>query len=161
MSSKMVVVVFPKKDLQGQKIARTAPTSCLNNSRGYWVIYPVKPRVSRQIAPESSHERSAKSLSHISVTQRGGATKVGVSKREKTQTNVYKRKQTQRRKRKQTQRRKRKQTQANVSKRGQTQTNAYTPPFIAVFFYTPLCNPLNTVSLWYLSVPKFGVPCES
>ena len=52
-----------KKDPQSQKIARTAPKNFLNNSRGYWSL-PSKTRVLRQITPESSPERSAKSLSH-------------------------------------------------------------------------------------------------
>ena len=47
---------------QSQKIARTAPKNFLNNSRGLLVITH-KIRVLRQIAPESSPESSAKSLS--------------------------------------------------------------------------------------------------
>ena len=48
-----------KKEPQSQKIARTAPKNFLNNSRAL----PSKTRVLRQITPESSPERSAKSLS--------------------------------------------------------------------------------------------------
>ena len=49
-----------QKEPQSQKIARTAPKTCLNNSRPL----PNKTRVLRQIARESSPESSAKSLSH-------------------------------------------------------------------------------------------------
>ena len=52
-----------KKDPQNQKFARTAPKNFLNNLRALPVIIH-KTRVLRQIAPESSPERSAKSLSH-------------------------------------------------------------------------------------------------
>ena len=52
-----------KKDSQSQTTARTAPKNFLNNSRGYRSL-PSKTRVLRQITPESSPERSAKSLSH-------------------------------------------------------------------------------------------------
>ena len=51
-----------KKEPQSQKIARTAPKNFLNNSRGYRSL-PIKTRALRQIAPESSPESSAKSLS--------------------------------------------------------------------------------------------------
>ena len=48
-----------KKEPQTQKIAQTIPKNFLNNSRAL----PNKTRVLRQIAPESSPESSAKSLS--------------------------------------------------------------------------------------------------
>ena len=51
-----------KKDSQSQTIARTAPKNFLNNSKGYRSL-PSQAWVVRQIAPESSSERSAKSLS--------------------------------------------------------------------------------------------------
>ena len=60
----------------------------------------------------------------------GGVTKGGVSKRRQTLTNASKRRGENASKREQ--------TRAKVDKRKQT----LTPPFIAVFFYTPLCNPL-------------------
>ena len=53
-----------KKDPQSQKIARTAPKNFLNNLRWGYRSLPSKTMVLRQIAPESSPERSAKSLSH-------------------------------------------------------------------------------------------------
>ena len=49
----------PKKEPQSQKIAQTAPKNFLSNSRAL----PNKTRVLRQLAPESSPESSAKSLS--------------------------------------------------------------------------------------------------
>ena len=53
----------PKEEPQSQRIARTAPKNCLNNSRGLPVITHSNKSFGRQIAPESSPESSAKSLS--------------------------------------------------------------------------------------------------
>ena len=50
----------PERAHKVQKVARTAPNTFLNNSRAL----PNKTRVLRQIEPESSPERSGKSLSH-------------------------------------------------------------------------------------------------
>ena len=51
-----------QEEPQSQRIARTAPKNFLNNSRGYRSL-PNKASILRQIAPESSPESSAKSLS--------------------------------------------------------------------------------------------------
>ena len=55
-----VKISRPHKEPQSQKIARTAPKNFLNDSRAL----PNKNKGLRQIAPESSPESSAKSLSH-------------------------------------------------------------------------------------------------
>ena len=52
-------IIRAKKEPQNQRIARTAPKNCLNNSRAL----PNKTCVLRQTAPENSPESSAKSLS--------------------------------------------------------------------------------------------------
>ena len=54
--SNLLLLPRAKKEPQSQEIARTAPKNFLNNSRAL----PNKTRVLRQIAPESSPERSAK-----------------------------------------------------------------------------------------------------